>query len=174
MIDADGFRANVGIILANTQGQVLWTKRVGHNSWQFPQGGIDRGETPIDTMYRELWEEIGLRPEHVDVLAVTKNWLRYRLPKRYVRKGQFPMCIGQKQKWFLLQLDEANTQHIRFDTSKPEFEEWEWVSYWYPLGQVVQFKRGVYCRALQELAHQVPLEQKLILPRHQQGSQLIV
>ncbi|MGD4786441.1 NUDIX domain-containing protein, partial [Xanthomonas citri pv. citri] len=56
MIDADGFRANVGIILANTHGHVLWAKRVGHDAWQFPQGGIDCGETPLDAMYREVWE----------------------------------------------------------------------------------------------------------------------
>ena len=90
MIDAEGFRANVGIILANTQGQVLWAKRVGHDAWQFPQGGIDYGETPIDAMYRELWEEVGLSPCHVTLLSQTQNWLRYRLPKRYVRQGQQP------------------------------------------------------------------------------------
>ncbi|KDN24909.1 RNA pyrophosphohydrolase [Moraxella bovoculi 237] len=164
MIDSDGFRANVGIILANTQGQVLWAKRIGHDSWQFPQGGIDYGETPLDAMYRELHEEVGLYPQHVELLAVTKDWLRYRLPKRYIRTNQEPLCIGQKQKWFLLRLDENNTQHIRFDTSKPEFDEWQWVSYWYPLNQVVAFKRGVYQKALQELIERLPLKSELILP----------
>lgn len=163
MIDADGFRANVGIILANTQGQVLWAKRIGHDSWQFPQGGIDYGETPMEAMYRELYEEVGLLPEHVEVLAVTQNWLRYRLPKRFVRNEQNPLCIGQKQKWFLLRLDEENTQFIRFDTAKPEFDHWEWVSYWYPLRYVVPFKRGVYQKALQELAAQLPLQDNLRL-----------
>lgn len=100
MIDSDGFRANVGIILANTEGQVLWTKRVGQDSWQFPQGGIDKGETPLNAMYRELYEEVGLCPHHVEMLGVTHDWLRYRLPRRYVRLGQEPLCIGQKQKWF--------------------------------------------------------------------------
>ena len=90
MIDADGFRANVGIILANTQGQVLLAKRIGDDSWQFPQGGIDRGETPIDAMYRELHEEVGLHPHHVKLLGVTNNWLRYRLPRRCLRTGQEP------------------------------------------------------------------------------------
>ena len=122
MIDADGFRANVGIILANTQGQVLWAKRIGHNAWQFPQGGIDRGETPMDAMYRELWE--------------------------------------------------PNTQHIRFDEGKPEFDHWQWVSYWYPLGQVIHFKRGVYRRALQELVRELPLKQELIIP--EQNNHLLV
>ena len=164
MIDSDGFRANVGIILANTQGKVIWAKSIWHDSWQFPQGGIDYGETPLDAMYRELYEEVGLYPQHVELLAVTKDWLRYRLPKRYVRTNQEPLCIGQKQKWFLLRLDENNAQNIRFDISKPEFDEWQWVSYWYPLNQVVAFKRGVYQKALQELIEQLPLKSELILP----------
>ncbi len=165
MIDADGFRANVGIILVNTQGQVLWAKRIGHDSWQFPQGGIGRGETPLEAMYRELYEEVGLYPEHVEVLAVTRDWLRYRLPKRYVRAGQEPLCIGQKQKWFLLKLDDANTRHIRFDVDTPEFDDWRWVSWWYPLSYVVPFKRAVYQKALAELISAVPLAERLSLPR---------
>lgn len=160
MIDSDGFRANVGIILANTQGQVLWAKRVGHDSWQFPQGGIQQGESPMDAMYRELYEEVGLQRDHVEMLAVTRDWLRYRLPKRYVRIGREPLCIGQKQKWFLLRLDETNTKHIRFDTAKPEFEQWQWVSYWYPVQDVVAFKRGVYQKALSELINSLPRERQ--------------
>ena len=156
MIDADGFRANVGIILANTHGQVLWAKRVGHDAWQFPQGGIDFGETPLDAMCRELWEEVGLYPQHVKVLSQTQNWLRYRLPKRFVRQGQYPLCIGQKQKWFLLRLT-ASPHHIQLNLSDPpEFDQWQWVSYWYPLGQVVNFKRDVYRKAMMELCLQLP------------------
>ncbi|MDO4894911.1 MULTISPECIES: RNA pyrophosphohydrolase [Moraxella] len=161
MIDADGFRANVGIILVNTKGQVLWAKRIGHDSWQFPQGGINRGETPLQAMYRELYEEVGLYPEHVEVLAVTRDWLRYRLPKRYVRAGQEPLCIGQKQKWFLCRLDDENTRYIRFDVDTPEFDDWQWVSYWYPLSDVVPFKRNVYQKALGELIESVPLDKEL-------------
>lgn len=153
VIDKDGFRPNVGIVLANDRGQVLWARRVGgHDAWQFPQGGIDRGESPEQALYRELYEEIGLPPEAVEVLGVTRGWLRYRLPRRYVRRDQKPACIGQKQKWYLLRLL-AGDDAVQLDMNgKPEFDHWQWVSYWYPLNQVITFKREVYRRAMKELA----------------------
>ncbi len=153
MIDSDGFRANVGIMVANDHGQLLWARRVGgRDAWQFPQGGINKGESPRDALYRELEEEIGLTAESVDIVATTRGWLRYRLPKRFIRKGQNPVCIGQKQKWFLLRLlaDDSAVRLDRNDT--PEFDHWRWVSYWYPLDQVIAFKREVYRRAMKELA----------------------
>ncbi len=151
MIDADGFRPNVGIILANDRGQLLWARRVGQEAWQFPQGGISSGESPEQALYRELHEEVGLTPEQVTVVASTRGWLRYRLPKRYIRKGQHPVCIGQKQKWFLLRML-ADDQEVSFNNGeRPEFDNWRWVSYWYPLSQVISFKREVYRSALKEL-----------------------
>ena len=104
MIDSDGFRPNVGIILVNALGQVLWARRIGQDAWQFPQGGIQGRETPEQAMFRELKEEIGLSPGDVKVLAVTRGWLRYRLPKRMIRRHSHPVCVGQKQKWFLFKL----------------------------------------------------------------------
>ena len=153
MIDSDGFRPNVGIMLANNRGQLLWARRVGgRDAWQFPQGGIKKGESPREALYRELREEVGLEPEAVEVLGTTRGWLRYRLPERFVRKDQKPVCIGQKQKWFLLRLLEEDSA-VRLDMAdKPEFDHWQWVSYWYPLGQVIPFKREVYRRAMKELA----------------------
>ena len=152
MIDSDGFRPNVGIILANRQGQVLWAKRIGQDAWQFPQGGINGEETPEDAMYRELYEEVGLEPKDVRILACTRGWLRYRLPRRLVRRDSRPLCIGQKQKWFLLELVSGD-ERVRVDLSNsPEFDSWRWVSYWFPVGQVVAFKRDVYRRAMKELA----------------------
>jgi len=160
VIDADGFRPNVGIILANDSGQVLWARRLRQEAWQFPQGGINAGESERDAMYRELNEEIGLAPEDVEILASTRGWLRYRLPAHLLRArgGQgAPRCIGQKQKWFLLRLVSADDR-VRVDSGEqPEFDSWRWVSYWYPLSQIVEFKREVYRRALKELAPRLPL-----------------
>ena len=104
MIDTDGFRLNVGIILANKAGQVLWAKRVGQEAWQFPQGGIKAHETPIRALGRELHEELGLTTKQVKILGATKGWLRYRLPSHLIRYHQLPLCIGQKQVWYLLYL----------------------------------------------------------------------
>jgi putative (di)nucleoside polyphosphate hydrolase len=152
VIDPDGFRQNVGIVLSGTGGRLLWAKRINQDAWQFPQGGIQRGESPREALYRELHEELGLLPEHVQILGVTTGWLRYRLPSRYLRRGRGRLCIGQKQKWFALRLLGAETD-VRFDaTAKPEFDGWRWVDYWHPVDEVVEFKREVYRRALNELA----------------------
>jgi putative (di)nucleoside polyphosphate hydrolase len=152
VIDADGFRPNVGIILSGSAGRVLWAKRIGQQAWQFPQGGINPGENPEQALYRELYEELGLESHQVQLLGVTSNWLRYRLPRRYVRRGRHPTCIGQKQKWFALRLL-APEVDVRFDRcQQPEFDGWRWVDYWHPLKEVVAFKRDVYRLALQELS----------------------
>lgn len=152
IIDRQGFRPNVGIIVCNQDGDVLWGRRIGgRDSWQFPQGGMHGGESAEVAMYRELGEEIGLQPGDVDILACTKGWLRYRLPARYIRKNERPVCIGQKQKWFLLRLL-ADDAAVRVDANDdPEFDDWRWVSWWYPITAVVDFKRDVYRAALGEL-----------------------
>ena len=151
MIDSEGYRANVAIVLSNSQGQLFWAKRVGMDAWQFPQGGIRRNESARSAMYRELYEETGLLPEHVRVIGCTQDWLRYRLPKRFIRPHTSPVCIGQKQIWYLLELL-ANESEVKLDAcQKPEFDHWRWVDFWQPVEEVVEFKRKVYESALREL-----------------------
>jgi putative (di)nucleoside polyphosphate hydrolase len=150
-IDGQGFRANVGIVLMRDGGDVLLGGRCDGRGWQFPQGGIRRGESAEDALYRELHEEVGLESKDVDVLAATEDWLRYRLPRQYVRRRARPRCIGQKQRWFLLRFLGEDHQ-LRFDaTPEPEVDSWRWVDYWTPVREVIYFKRGVYAQALEEL-----------------------
>ena len=156
MLDRDGFRPNVGIILLNQKNQVFWGKRIRTHSWQFPQGGIDRGETPEQAMFRELHEEVGLQPNHVRVVARTRDWLRYEVPDRYIRRDARGHYKGQKQIWFLLQLVGQDWDLNLRATDHPEFDAWRWNDYWVPLDVVVEFKRGVYEMALTELARFVP------------------
>lgn len=151
MIDSDGFRPNVGIILSNPDGKVFWARRYGQNAWQFPQGGIHKHESPDQAMYRELYEETGLSPEHVEIVGKTSKWLRYRLPKWMVRRNSHPICIGQKQIWFILRLVGTESDFNLSNMEHPEFDNWSWVDYWYPMSEVVFFKRKVYQRALTEL-----------------------
>ncbi|MDP8161803.1 RNA pyrophosphohydrolase [Pasteurella skyensis] len=153
MIDSDGYRPNVGIVICNKSGQVLWAKRFGQNSWQFPQGGVKEGESIETAMYRELYEEVGLTKNDVRLIWASKYWLKYKLPKRLIRnEGTRPVCIGQKQRWFLLQLV-GGENAIKLDAiNNPEFDGWRWVSFWYPVRQVVSFKRDVYRKAMKEFA----------------------
>jgi putative (di)nucleoside polyphosphate hydrolase len=152
VIDPDGYRPNVAIVLMRPDGRVFWARRVRRDGWQFPQGGMNSDETPTEAMFRELREETGLLPEHVDVLGSTPGWLRYRLPPRAVRRQERMVCIGQKQVWFLLRFT-GEESDLRLDlTDSPEFDHWRWVDFWYPIEHVVNFKRTVYAHALHQLA----------------------
>jgi len=153
-IDAHGFRANVGIVLIRDAGDVFLGGRSDGRGWQFPQGGVRRDESPDQALFRELREEVGLEPADVEILAATHGWLRYRLPRQYVRRRSSPLCIGQKQRWFLLRML-GGDERLRFDlTSQPEFDSWRWVDYWSPVREVIYFKRSVYAQALEQLGRQ--------------------
>ena len=151
MIDNDGYRKNVGIILCNSQNKLLICKRLGEESWQFPQGGFEKNENAESAMFRELFEEIGLKKIDISILGITKSWLKYDLPKKYQRKTNNRLCVGQKQKWFLLRLisDDSN---ISFSNSEhPEFDSWQWVDDNKPMKIVIDFKKNVYKKILSEL-----------------------
>ena len=151
MIDSEGFRSNVGIVICNREGQLLWAKRIGQSAWQFPQGGIKKSESVKEALFRELDEEVGLSEADVQILHQTEDWLYYRLPEKLIRQHSGPLCIGQKQKWFLLSLEGDDSKVELSKTRKPEFDDWRWVNFWYPVDQVVEFKRDVYRKALQQL-----------------------
>ena len=151
IVDKDGFRLNVGIILTNGAGKLFWARRKGYISWQFPQGGIDKGETESKALYRELAEETGLQADDVHLLGCSKQWYRYRLPKQFINYSGMPVMIGQKQKWFLLRLI-GSERNIQLDKATyPEFDRWRWIDYWTPAREVIYFKRKVYYQALTEL-----------------------
>jgi putative (di)nucleoside polyphosphate hydrolase len=152
VIDSEGFRANVGIVISNDAGEVFWAKRIGQDAWQFPQGGIKADESAEVAMFRELREEVGLLPEHVEIIGCTNDWLKYWLPERFIRQNSMPLCIGQKQIWYLLKLVADETNVNLAHSEKPEFDHWEWIDYWSPSKEVIEFKRNVYQQALKEFA----------------------
>ena len=165
MIDREGYRANVGIVITNDKQQILLAKRHQQDDWQLPQGGIDKDESELEALFRELNEEVGLSPEHVKVIAKTPKWLRYDLPKKHINHKKQPTCVGQKQVWFLLKLT-GEEHDIKLDThTKIEFEEWKWVDYWYPIEVAVDFKQPIYEDMLKSLApilfdnqHKIPAQ----------------
>ena len=152
MIDRDGYRPNVGIIICNARSEVFWGKRCRQHAWQFPQGGIKPGETPEQAMYRELLEEVGLQPRHVEILGRTRDWLRYDVPAHWIRREWNGHYRGQKQIWYLVKLIGRDCDVCLRASNHPEFDAWRWNEYWIPLDSVVDFKRDVYQKALNELA----------------------
>lgn len=151
VIDSEGYRANVGIIVSNGEGRVLWCRRLGQDAWQFPQGGIENDETPEQALYRELREETGLCSKQVTILGRTRDWFRYQIPSHLIRRDDNRPCIGQKQIWFLLELLSNETNLNAIWPKHAEFEEYSWVDYWYPVEHVVFFKKNVYRKALTAL-----------------------
>jgi len=151
MIDRDGYRSNVGIVLCNARGEVFWGKRVKQDAWQFPQGGIKSGETPEQAMYRELQEETGLLPQHVTILGRTREWLRYDVPQSWIKRDWRGIYRGQKQIWYLLKLVGRDCDVRLRASDHPEFDAWRWHDYWQPASEVVDFKQEVYRLALGEL-----------------------
>ena len=148
-----GYRLNVGLIVANKEGKVLLCKRKGVNSWQFPQGGIDYAENSLKAAKRELLEEVGIRSKSIKLIESLDGWLKYDVPKKKLRKKIINRNFrGQKQKWFLFKLKEDVEITFENDPDK-EFDDFKWVSYWYPLNVIISFKEKVYREALNKLKY---------------------
>lgn len=156
VIDEDGFRPNVGMVIFNSNAQVLWARRSRQHSWQFPQGGVNNDETPEEAMFRELYEELGLSSKDVYIAQTSQHWYRYKVPKNCRSSKADAGYLGQKQRWFLLGLNDQEQLNFAFNNqTRPEFAECAWVSYWYPLRQVVSFKKDVYRKVLTEFSSTV-------------------
>ena len=147
----EGYRPNVAMVVINSMNKVLICRRKNTRTWQFPQGGIDNGEDIKKAMYRELSEEIGLSKDDVILVGESEGTITYDIPKTIRSKVLGGKFKGQEQKWFLLKLKKDNSE-IKLDNETfPEFDKYEWVSFWQPLNRIVDFKREAYREALSEL-----------------------
>lgn len=151
MNEESNYRLNVGLIIVNTYGKVLICKRKNSNQWQFPQGGIDEGESPIEAAKREIFEEVGIKPSKIKVLGKIKDWVKYKIPKELAKKSfKKKGIVGQKQKWFIFKIKSEACISFVNDPDN-EFDDFAWVSYWRPIALIVSFKKEVYRNVLAEL-----------------------
>lgn len=151
MNEESNYRLNVGLIIVNNYGKVLICKRKNSNQWQFPQGGIDKGESPIEAAKREIFEEVGIKPSKIKVLGKIKDWVKYEIPKELAKKSfKKKGIVGQKQKWFIFKIKTEACISFVNDPDN-EFDDFAWVSYWRPIALIVSFKKEVYRNVLAEL-----------------------
>ncbi len=151
MKNTENYRPNVAIIILNKEGQILWCKRKDGNGWQFPQGGLDKGESPLEAVYRETQEEVGLERSDLRIIKETKEWFNYKVPEERLPKYfrfENSKFIGQTQKWFLAEIL-CEDSRINLNASSPiEFVDWTWSSYWHPINGGVDFKKSTYRKVL--------------------------
>ena len=149
--NSKGYRPNVAMVVINSTNKVLICRRKNTRTWQFPQGGIDNGEDIKKAMYRELSEEVGLSKDDVSLVGESEGTITYDIPKTIRSKVLGGKFKGQEQKWFLLKLNKDNCEIKLDNEAYPEFDKYEWVSFWQPLNRIVDFKREAYRKALSEL-----------------------
>ena len=141
------YRPAVGIMLINSRAQIFMGLRldIREEAWQMPQGGINRGEEPLNAALRELSEETGIH--EVKILSESSQWYTYDLPNHF-RGGRY---CGQMQKWYLMQFLGVD-EDICLETHHPEFKNWRWIDPSHLLPLIVDFKRDVYRKVLQEFS----------------------
>ena len=148
------YRPNAGIIIFNEEGKLLWCKRKSGDGWQFPQGGIDDGESPEEAIVRETYEEVGLKRNQIKIIKENDRWIKYDVPKNKIPK-YFSLknrrFRGQTQKWFLAEFTGEDSDINLNLHDQIEFIEWTWTTYWHPIRAGVEFKREVYRQVLSDL-----------------------
>jgi putative (di)nucleoside polyphosphate hydrolase len=147
----DAYRPAVGIMLLDRANRVFVARRIDmkEEAWQMPQGGIDKGEAPQDAAFRELEEEIGTAK--AEIIAESRDWLRYDLPPDLVGKVWGGRWKGQRQKWFAMRFT-GRDEDIDLKTKHPEFSAWKWADPAHLPQLIVPFKRQLYVEVLQEFA----------------------
>ncbi|MEM7547463.1 MAG: RNA pyrophosphohydrolase [Pseudomonadota bacterium] len=147
------YRPCVGLVVMNARGEVFAGQRIDNpgSAWQMPQGGVDKGETPVDAALRELGEETGIAPTSVDVLGETEQWIPYDLPHDLVPRLWKGRYRGQEQKWFLLRFTGDDSQ-IDITRHDPEFSVWRWMPPGELIDRIVPFKRATYEQVFAEFA----------------------
>ncbi len=134
------FRAGTGAVIINEEGLVLvFERRKIADAWQFPQGGLDEGETPLEGAKREILEETGIDEKSLELLASAPRWLAYELPEEARRPK---VGRGQVQRWFLFRFT-GSEEEITLGDQK-EFISWQWMSMDEMIAKIVSFKRPVY------------------------------
>jgi putative (di)nucleoside polyphosphate hydrolase len=152
-VDLSRHRPNVGVVLFNSEGRVWLGRRAdtpGPHNWQFPQGGIDTGESAADAALRELREETGARS--VTLLGQTSDWLAYDFPVGHKRSRIAERWVGQKQLWFACRFVGDDSEFDRRAHHEVEFDTWRWGDAQDALDGVVPFKRDIYREILETFA----------------------
>ncbi|NKL80952.1 RNA pyrophosphohydrolase [Rhizobium leguminosarum] len=157
------YRPCVGVMILNRDGLVWAGRRISDGNseyngspqlWQMPQGGIDKGEDPLDAAYRELYEETGIKT--VTLLAEARDWINYDLPPALIGIGLRGKFRGQTQRWFAFRFD-GDDSEIAINPPpcghEPEFDAWEWKPMRQLPGLIVPFKRAVYDQVVAEFQH---------------------
>ena len=146
------YRPCVGIMLLNRNGKVFVARRIDMPSeaWQMPQGGIDKGETPLEAAFREMKEEIGT--DRAELVAESHDWLDYDLPEELIGVLWGGRYRGQRQKWFVMRFVGKDSE-IDIDTPKPEFLDWKWADIGALPDLIVPFKRHLYGELVRRFAH---------------------
>lgn len=147
------YRFGVGAVLLNADNQVFVAKRIDTpgDAWQMPQGGIDKGEEPAKTVFRELKEEIGT--DNAEILAESPDWLTYDLPKDVQKKVWKGRYRGQKQKWYALRYKGTDADIDLTADKHPEFSDWKWAEFSRIPDMIVPFKRGLYLDIVKTFQH---------------------